>query len=203
VALSLLLLELGAACVAAVAIPLGGISHHRSAAWLVVLLLPIGLAIIHPRVLGASLRGVGKVARRDVSMPVPDYGTMLRLLAGYIPAWFAIGAGTWALTRAIDPHAPFGNVFACAVISWIVGFLLVPVPGGVGVREGAFTALVSLSGGIAATSAILARLAFMFVDGAGAVITPLILRDRGGRPGIEDAPDTPTSADAPPVGQPT
>ena len=47
-----------------------------------------------------------------------------------------------------DPHAPFGNVFTAAVISWIVGFLLVPVPGGVGVGEGAFTALVSLPKGI-------------------------------------------------------
>ncbi len=112
-------------------------------------------------------------------MQLPDYRTMLRLLAGYVPAWFAIGAGTWAITRSLDPHAPFGNVFAAAVVSWIVGFLLVPVPGGVGVREGAFTALVSLPHkGVAATAAILARLAFMLVDGGGAVLTPLVVRDR-------------------------
>jgi uncharacterized membrane protein YbhN (UPF0104 family) len=125
------------------------------------------------------LRGVSKAARREIAVPIPDYRTMLRLLAGYVPAWFAIGAGTWAVTRSLEPHAPFGNVFAAAVVSWIVGFLLVPVPGGVGVREGAFTALVTLPHkGVAGTAAILARLAFMLVDGLGAVITPLFLRDR-------------------------
>ncbi len=182
VALSLLLLELGAAIVAAVAIPVSGVTHHHPVAWLVLLLLPIGLAVLHPRALGGSLRAVSKVARRDVSLELPDYRTMLRLLAGYVPAWFAIGGGTWAVARSLDPHAPFGNVFAAAIISWIVGFLLVPVPGGVGVREGAFTALVSLPKGIGAAAAILARVAFMLVDGLGAVLTPLLLRggNRGG-----------------------
>ena len=178
VALSLFLLEVGAAIVAAVAIPFSGIEHKHPIAWLVILLLPVGFAVLHPRALSACLRGASKAARRDLSVPIPDYGVMLRLIAGYVPAWFAIGGGTWAIARSLDPHAPFGNVFTAAVISWIVGFLLVPVPGGVGVREGAFTALVSLPKGIAATAAILARLAFMLVDGGGAVLTPLLLRDR-------------------------
>ncbi len=176
VALSLLLLELGAACVAAVALPLGGVAHHSGAAWLVVLLLPVGLAVLHPKVLGASLKGIAKVTHREVSLTIPPFATMLRLLAGYVPAWLFIGTGTWAITRSLDPHAPFGTVFAAAIVSWIVGFLLVPVPGGVGVREGAFTALVVLPGGVAAASALLARVAFMLVDGAGAIITPIVLR---------------------------
>jgi uncharacterized membrane protein YbhN (UPF0104 family) len=155
--------------------------------------------VLHPRALGAALKGVSKAARRDVSMPVPDYRTMLRLLAGYVPAWLAIGTATWAITRSLDPHAPFGNIFAAAVISWIVGFLLVPVPGGVGVREGAFTALVTtLPKGVAAASAILARVAFMLVDGLGAVLTPVLLRDRSAR----DASAAPESAPDP-VSQPS
>ncbi|HEY3832692.1 MAG TPA: lysylphosphatidylglycerol synthase transmembrane domain-containing protein [Acidimicrobiia bacterium] len=204
VALSLFLLEIGAAIVAAVAIPFSGIEHKHPIAWLVILLLPVGLAVLHPRVLSASLRGASKAARRELSVPIPDYRVMLRLIAGYVPAWFAIGGGTWAIARSLDPHAPFGNVFTAAVISWIVGFLLVPVPGGVGVREGAFTALVSLPKGIAATAAILARLAFMLVDGGGAVLAPLLLRDRTAERAATEAsepddPVAPTSDGAPRV----
>jgi uncharacterized membrane protein YbhN (UPF0104 family) len=59
-------------------------------------------------------------------------------------------------------------VFVAAVVSWVVGFVAVPVPGGVGVREAAFLALAGLPAGIGATVALVARLMFMGIDALGA-----------------------------------
>jgi uncharacterized membrane protein YbhN (UPF0104 family) len=93
-----------------------------------------------------------------------------------VPAWVAIGAGTYCILRSLGDHGSFWKVFVAAVISWIIGFLLVPVPGGVGVREAAFTALLGTAGGAAATAAVLARLIFVLVDTFGALICAVGLR---------------------------
>ena len=63
------------------------------------------------------------------------------------------------------------------MLSWIVGFVLVPVPGGVGVREAAFVAAAgSLDPGIAAATAVAARALFVVVDALGAALGTLALR---------------------------
>jgi uncharacterized membrane protein YbhN (UPF0104 family) len=64
------------------------------------------------------------------------------------------------------------------MLSWVVGFVLVPVPGGVGVREAAFVALVGggVPSGVRATIAIVARLVFMLVDALGAVLGGAVVR---------------------------
>ena len=114
--------------------------------------------------------------RREVHVDIPPWRTSLIAVAVYAPAWGAIGTATWCLAHALDPHAAFGQVFVAAVLSWIVGFVLVPVPGGIGVREAAFTATAGLATGIGATVAVAARVAFMLVDLIGAVLAPALLR---------------------------
>ena len=179
VALSLALLQVAAACVAAVVLPFTSITRHSAAAWLVLLVVPVGLALLHHRVLEPLLAFVERATKRSLTITVPPFATTLRLVAGYIPAWLAIGTGTWAIARAFDAHAPFASVFAATIVSWIVGFLVLVVPGGVGVRESVFVAVLTLPGGVAATTALVARLVFMVVDGAGAIFTPIIFRRHG------------------------
>ena len=98
-------------------------------------------------------------------LPVP-------IAARYLPAWLLIGVATWTVARSLDPHAPFAAVVAAAAGSWLVGFLAVPVPGGVGVREAAFVALApTMAPGVAATTAVAVRLVFVTVDSVGAVVS--------------------------------
>jgi uncharacterized membrane protein YbhN (UPF0104 family) len=95
----------------------------------------------------------------------------VRLALRYLPAWGMIGLATWTVARALDPHAPLVGVLVAAAGSWLAGFLALPVPGGVGVREAAFVALApSMDPGVAATTALAARMAFVLVDSVGAVI---------------------------------
>ena len=177
VVLSLATLYLAAMFVVLVGLPvlLGG--DDGSGPLAVVALLPVGLACLHPAVLRQVVGLVERIAKRTLSLPIPSWGTSVALVARYVPAWLAIGTATWAIARALDPTAPLLELAVAAVLSWVVGFVLVPVPGGVGVREAAFVAAAgSLDPGIAATTAVLARLVFVLVDAGGAALGSLALR---------------------------
>jgi glycosyltransferase 2 family protein len=89
----------------------------------------------------------------------------------YVPAWAFIGGATWCMARALDPHASLAHLVPATAAAWLAGFLVVPAPGGAGVREAAFVALAGhLDPGVAASTAVLARVAFVSVDALGAVL---------------------------------
>ena len=198
VALSLLCLQVGAACVAAVALPFSGLADGNAKVWLILLVVPLGLGVLHPKVAASFLSLIRTVTKREFAFEVPPFATTLRLVAGYVPAWIAIGLSTAMVARALDPNAPLGRVFAGTVVSWIIGFIFIPTPGGIGVRESAFTAMVTLGPGIAVTTSLVARLIFMLVDGAGAALAPLLLRTKVPTVATNSEPLAPThTRDAP------
>lgn len=160
VVLSLLLLYLACAVVGGALVGLAA---------LVVLVL--GVVALHPAVAGRGLALARRVTRRDLDVVVPSLGTSARLAALYVPAWLLVGTATWAVARALDPGAAWTSVAPAAAASWLVGFLAVPVPGGVGVREAAFVAFAGdLAPGVAPATAVVARLVFVAVDAAGAAL---------------------------------
>jgi uncharacterized membrane protein YbhN (UPF0104 family) len=143
----------------------------------VLVLLPIGLMVLHPRVLAGILRLGERILRRPVELVLPGWGASVGLVLRYVPSWLAIGGATWAVARSLDPSADVLEVGTAAVLSWLVGFVLVPVPGGVGVREAAFVAAAgSLDPGIAAAVAVAARAIFVTVDAVGALLGSAALR---------------------------
>ena len=177
VVLSLLTLYLGAMSVVVLGLPALVSGGDGPGPVVVVALLPLGLAALHPAVLRRLLRQAERVSRRPIELVIPSWGASVSLVVRYVPAWLAIGGATWAVARALDPQAPLLEVGTAAVLSWVVGFVLVPVPGGVGVREAAFVAAAgSLDPGIAAAVALAARALFVLVDAAGAVLGSLALR---------------------------
>lgn len=180
VALSLVALYLAAMFVVVATLPALLAGDDGTGPVTVVLLLPVGLIALHPRVLGAALRFVERATKRHVDLPLPSWRDSAVLVCLYVPAWIAIGTATWVVARALDPGAELLPVGAAAVLSWVVGFVLVPVPGGVGVREAAFVAAAgSLDPGIAAATAVAARAAFVVVDAVGAGLGALALRRSG------------------------
>jgi uncharacterized membrane protein YbhN (UPF0104 family) len=133
--------------------------------------LLLGLALLHPAVLRRGVALLEWVARRPIDVPVPSWSSSVRLVVAYVPAWLLVGTATWAVARALAPGTAWIDVAGAATLSWLVGFLLVPVPGGVGVREAAFVvAADSLDPAIAAATALVVRLLFMAVDAVGAAI---------------------------------
>ncbi len=143
----------------------------------VLLLLPLGFALLHPRVVNAALRALRRATGRDLSVPVPRWGVSSAVVLQQLPSWMLIGLATYLVAVAFGEAGAVLNVVAATAISWVVGFVVLPVPGGIGVRESAFVALAtSLSPGIAATVAVVARLVFIAVDATGAAVTTMLSR---------------------------
>jgi uncharacterized membrane protein YbhN (UPF0104 family) len=187
VALSLVALYLAAMFVVVAALPALLSGGDGSGPIVVVLLLPVGLVALHPKVRTAALHLVERATRRTVDLTLPRWQQSVVLVSFYVPAWLAIGTATWLVARGLDPGADLLEVGAAAVLSWVVGFVLVPVPGGVGVREAAFVAAAgTLDPGIAAATAVVARALFVVVDALGAALGAAALRS---------APDSPAETD--------
>lgn len=158
------------------------------AGWWVLLALPLGAVVLHPGVLRLVERLAGRALRRpDLALVVPPWRDSARLVLWHLPAWALVAGATWCVARAVDPSpAPAPIVFA-TLAAWVAGMAVLPVPGGLGVREVVFATLAStaLPVGVAATAAVLARLVFMGADAAGAVVAaPLV---RGQPPLVVDA----------------
>jgi glycosyltransferase 2 family protein len=172
VGLSLAALYLAALALAAALVPLDLAGQASSPGpLLLLLLLPAGLLVLHPRVLrwGRDLlvRFTGK--GRDIYIP-PWRGT-IGLVISYLPAWLLIWAATWCTARALLPDPPVLRIGIATTLSWVAGFAAVPVPAGAGVREAVFVASSGLPAGIGATIAIGSRLVFLLADVAGAAFS--------------------------------
>ena len=99
---------------------------------------------------------------------------------------------TWFVALTFGPNAPLLHVVFAGVLSWVTGFIVVFVPGGLGVREAAFTAAAggALDPEIAATVAVVSRLVFMSggaLGAAAAVVVRRRLAPRSADP-VVDAP---------------
>lgn len=136
--------------------------------------LAVGCAAVvalNPRVLAVFLRVGRRLAWSSLALEVPPWRRSLSLMPIYAGAWIGVGTATWALVRAVNVDVAWGEVVWAAAISWLAGFVAFPVPGGIGVREAVFaSAMTTHSLALAATLAVLARLLFVFIDGAGAVL---------------------------------
>lgn len=181
VAMSLGILYLSAMLVTAAFLPFalsgGGFSPYM----LCLLALPVGVALLHPRVLARLVGVASKMTKRSIDLEIPVWKDSLLLVLRYVPTWLFIGTATWAIGRSITPDLSYPRVMFATVLSWTVGFLAVPVPSGAGIREAVLYAASGLSRSRSVFTAVTARLIFVVVDVAGAAIcAPIVRRQRGG-----------------------
>ena len=147
----------------------------------------VGLAapvLLHRRLMAAALG----VARRLVPrIPESDRLPSQRdILAAY--GWAVLGIGAFAVAYAVllgsitDGARPVTVVSAFAV-SWVIGFLAVPIPAGIGVRE---VVLVALLPGIGAAPLLAASLALRLLAIAAELLAVagnrMIVRRRSASP---------------------
>ena len=202
VALSLGALYLAGMLTVTVLLPLRFLDEGGSEWLWVLVLLPIGLTLLHHRPLGWMVERAERVMKRKLTVQIPPWSSSMGLVLRYVPSWLLIGTSTWCIARAFDPNVGWMTIAPAAMLSWVVGFVLVPVPGGVGVREAAFVALVggSVPAGVRATIAVVARLAFMLVDALGALIGGAVVRRwKAAAPDTITEPDPEPSGTDPPV----
>jgi glycosyltransferase 2 family protein len=171
-----------AATLTAAAALVAGAGGTGGVAWQpVVALLPLGVLALHPAVLTWGLGLVRRVTKREIALPVPSWPVSIGLLVRHVPAWIGISVATWLVASTLDPGAvDLRNLAFATSLSWVVGFLAVGVPGGIGVREAVFVASATSlsSSGVAAAVAVVARAVFVLVDLGGAGLATLLVRER-------------------------
>lgn len=123
--------------VAAVTLPLtSSDATHRY--WWLLVLAPIFLALLHPRVVAYALNRALRLARRQPLDRTADLGTMVLTVAWTALGWLLFGVHAWLLVRAAGGSGFFLATGAYA-LAFTAGFLVIIAPGGVGVREAALT----------------------------------------------------------------
>jgi uncharacterized membrane protein YbhN (UPF0104 family) len=153
--------------------------------WLMLAFIPIGIAALHPLVLGKVLALGAKLTRGRVTIQARSWSSMIGLTAWSVATWLLVGAASVGVTAALGYSEQPARVAFAAVAAWIIGFLAIPVPAGAGLRELIFVAISGLDNGPAVAVAAIARLLFIVVDAAGGVIGLWLARRSAATPMIQ------------------
>lgn len=168
--LSMITAYVAASLVAGIALVVDGGALDGANPWLVagvVALGPLGLLGLHPRLLGWGADLARRVSHRELQLEVLPWPQALGVVARQLLAWIGIGGATWLVTVGLGADLSFVRVLLATCVSWVAGFLFLPVPGGIGIREAAFVGVLGQDP-IVATVALAARLLFIVVDVTGA-----------------------------------
>ena len=179
VATSLAGLYLAAGLAVVVLLPFAAGARGATAVLGVVAFLVTGVLALHPAVLRRGIALVERVSHRTLDVTVPSWRDAMAFVIGYLPAWVAIAAAHWFCVRALGVDAPITDVAFATAVAWCGGFLAIPAPGGIGVRESIFVLTSGMDAHEAAAAALLARVAFIVADGAGAAVSALVTTRRG------------------------
>jgi hypothetical protein len=144
--------------------------HGLGAGWLLLALIPLGVAVVHPAVMRRVLALGARITKGKVDPEPQPWSTMVGLIAWAIPTWLLVGAGSAAISQGLGYDGEPSRIALAAVAAWVCGFLVVPVPAGAGLREIVFVGLSGLPAGPAVAVAAIARLLFVVVDGSGGVL---------------------------------
>jgi uncharacterized membrane protein YbhN (UPF0104 family) len=167
---SMLVVLLAGLVTALVTLPFtGGSTPYRWA----FLALPPALACLHPRVLNYLIARALRLARR----PPLDHPLTSRVIAAALGwtfvSWILYGTQIWLL--AIRVGVPAGVAVPLSVggfaLACSVGFIIVPVPAGAGVRELVLVAVLSHPAGVTVATATAVALVSRAVTVAGDLIT--------------------------------
>jgi hypothetical protein len=113
---------------------------------------PLGLALAAslatPWLLPLAVRTAARVTGRDFSAPDLPLGAVVRTLAGCALAWVVYGVAFWFLAQGLLPGGGGSVADAIGIFtgSYLVGYLVLIAPGGIGAREVAMFVALERSG---------------------------------------------------------
>ncbi|HYW51489.1 MAG TPA: lysylphosphatidylglycerol synthase domain-containing protein [Gemmatimonadaceae bacterium] len=117
----------------------------RIAAWSTIVATAFGL-LYGPRLLTWAVRTGSRLLKRPMpDMPVLSRGLLLLIFGANVAAWIAYGVAFGIFWSALLGHGGGISLAALAVYtaSYLMGFLVLVAPGGVGVRETVLVGLLS------------------------------------------------------------
>lgn len=166
------LIQLGVGIVSALVVSLlaapAVFSNSPRALWLFVL-IPVGLAMLHPRVLTWGTSLVLRILRRPPLDHQLSWRVIGKVFGAATLAWTLQGIHLWLLANSVGTPGFTGFVLCVGAmaVSMTVGTFAFILPSGVGVREVAQVAVLTASGltlGQATAFAIASRVMFTVSD---------------------------------------
>ncbi|MFM8825875.1 MAG: lysylphosphatidylglycerol synthase domain-containing protein [Actinomycetota bacterium] len=144
---------------------------------LVAAVAALGSPSVSGRVSGLATRLSGR------GLVLPRRADFVRLTALHVPAWVLMSLSTSVTASALGADISVTKMLFVASASWLAGFLVPGVPGGIGVRESVFTALAGPMVGtpVAVSLALVSRVVFVCVDLAGAAVSTAVAGSAGRR----------------------
>ena len=116
------------------------------------------------RMLNVILTRLGK---EEVAILL-SIGTAVKITFLYLCSWFVFGFAFWLFVSSIAGAGTFNLLYLTGVyaVSYVTGYLALFAPGGIGVREGIMSILLTsvISPGVAAVVAVLSRLMVTVVE---------------------------------------
>lgn len=125
------------------------------------------------------LRAVALASKiSPAAQSMTDPVRLAKLTAQHIPAWILMSLSTSVTASAFGAEIGILDMLFVTSTSWLAGFVVVGVPGGIGVREAVFTSLASgiIGTPLAVSLALLSRVIFIAVDLVGALTSNLVAR---------------------------
>jgi glycosyltransferase 2 family protein len=150
--------------VAALTLPLTSPDATRRYWWLLVL-APVFVVLLHPRVVTAALGRVLRLLRRPPLTRAAGLGTTAVAVGWTALGWLLFGAHAWLLVRAAGGSGFFLATGAYA-LAFTAGFVVVLAPGGAGVREAALVVTLgpALPAGAPLVVALVSRVVLTLAD---------------------------------------
>jgi uncharacterized membrane protein YbhN (UPF0104 family) len=147
----------------------------------------VGLAspvLLHRRLLARVLQTVRRfVPRVPAPDRLPDQGSILRFYAWALVSIGATASAYAILLGSLDGGASPAVVVFASAMSWTIGFMALPLPAGIGVRE---AVLVAALPGVAAAPLLAASLAHRLLAIGAEILAALGTKVRGRRRVTDD-----------------
>lgn len=108
--------------------------------YLPVFIIPFSLIFLHPKIAPKLIGIIARVAKKDIghSLTGFNFGRMVFVLPWFILNFLLNGAALFFITRAIYPQIGVENILLFSGIfafSWVVGYLSLFAPAGLGVTD--------------------------------------------------------------------
>jgi glycosyltransferase 2 family protein len=98
-------------------------------------------------------------------------------------SWLATGTGAWLLISALTPSRPgFFFIVGAYALAWVVGFVIVFAPSGLGAREATLIALLAPSFGVPAATVL--AIVLRFANTVSDLVVLLAVEAACGAPGL-------------------
>lgn len=178
-AMSMITTFLGAAAVAAITGMMTPTDHRMLVVAIAALLVLLFVAIASPTARRTLDRLAQRVTTRTLRLPDPRWFALV--VARHLPVWLAFaGMNIFAaVALGVDLDGPLVvELVFVTCVSWMAGFVVVGVPGGIGVRETVFISMTTatLGADIAVSVAVLSRVVSIAVDLVGAAVSVAVAR---------------------------